>query len=235
MLPKTRKQKKTPNPRIVLGQNRRQRDTQAQFFFFPSNPTRVIFRPVLHCLSHSSSLSFTPSLSGILAAILALGSHLSFGGTRAFLLADGTPTRAHKKQTHTWSGAASASLSLHGLKDKKTYRGHARLMEGMTALREARLQSWECRVLCKEEPPVQKLHRFNGAERRTPGELVKCWKTCRKKLQHVVCVSKGCPLKPNKSSKKFPQYLTLKPNSLQRCRDNGNGTLYLKPLMTSGC
>lgn len=72
-------------------------------------------------LSHSFHVCFyfslVLSLCGILAAILALGSHLSFGGTHAFLLADGTPTPTH---THT---LAKHTLSLthkpNSLKDKK--------------------------------------------------------------------------------------------------------------------
>lgn len=135
-------------PRCQKHQNKRRHKIPASFWAKtedgekhkpsppPHHPTRVIFRPLLHFLSHSSSLPFTLSLSGILAAILVLGSHLSFGGSCAFLLADGTPTHTHthtQKQTHMLVKLPlplSASLSLRGLKDKKTYRGYAGRMEG---------------------------------------------------------------------------------------------------------
>lgn len=52
----------------------------------------------------------------------------------------------------------------------------------------------------QEQPPVHKLHQFNGGEHWTPGRLVKCWKTCRQKLQHIIRVSKGRPSQPKKAN-----------------------------------
>ena len=121
---------------------RRGENTQGKSFFFLATLFPHFARVHLHVLlpqflSHSFCLCFSfslvLSLCGILAAILALGSHLSFGGTHAFLLADGTPTHTHS-HTHTNRHTClQSTLSLthrpSGLKDKKTYRGYAIQME----------------------------------------------------------------------------------------------------------
>lgn len=75
-------------------------------------------------------LSCALSLCGILAAILALGSHLSFGGTHAFLLADGTPTHTHRNRHTCLQSTLALKHRPSGLKDKKTYRGRAALTQG---------------------------------------------------------------------------------------------------------
>lgn len=100
-------------------------------FFFLLPPSHTL----IHCVILFLSLAL--SLCGILAAILALGSHLSFGGTRAFLLADSTHTHTQMRvrtytQTDTQACKAHSLIHTHclsGLKDKKTYRGFAMLME----------------------------------------------------------------------------------------------------------
>lgn len=103
----------------LLGRKRRRKNTGIEFLFFSRNTHPSICGsespssrlspslPLTLILSLCFSFSLMLSLCGILAAILALGSHLSFGGTHAFLLADGTPTRAHThvllEHTHTLS------------------------------------------------------------------------------------------------------------------------------------
>lgn len=120
---KTRKTKRNPKHLIALGRGKH----EEELLFFPSRNTRPSFCTRVHLqvflpqfLSHwfCLFLSCALSLCGILAAILALGSHLSFGGTHAFLLADGTPTHTHTEidthacKAHSLSNTAPVVLKI---------------------------------------------------------------------------------------------------------------------------
>lgn len=126
-LPRPGKQKETRNHLIVHRPNRKGWKYTRMDFFFSSKPGPhskgvhlQVFLPPPHCLSHCLWLFVALTLCGILAAILVLGSHLSFGGTRAFLLADGIH---RNEQAHSLSSGSLLDTTTAVLKIKNTYRG----------------------------------------------------------------------------------------------------------------
>lgn len=102
-VPKPGKQKETRSTSSLWEEgNTRKTFFSSSLVLHPAQSPSSGLPPSSHIgLSLILFLSCALSLCGILAAILALGSHLSFGGTHAFLLADGTPPHTHTEiDTH---------------------------------------------------------------------------------------------------------------------------------------
>lgn len=131
-VPKPGKQKETQKQLVAPGRGKHEEDFfSSSLVLHPAQSPSSGLPPSAHIgLSLILFLSCALSLCGILAAILALGSHLSFGGTHAFLLADGTPTHTHRNRHTCLQSTLALKHRPSGLKDKKTYRGRAALTQG---------------------------------------------------------------------------------------------------------